>query len=64
MLTISREDIVSDYLMNFTEQDRFIKLPIDGYMELLGIDPNTSQTAIINALNNPKYRFISYLSNL
>ncbi len=58
MLTISREDIVSDYLMNFTEQDRFIKLPIDGYMELLGIDPNTSQTAIINALNNPKYRFV------
>jgi len=58
MLTISREDIVSDYLMNFTEHDRFIKLPIDGYMELLGIDPNSSQTAIINALNNPKYRFV------
>ena len=58
MLAVSREDIVSDYLMNFTEQDRFIKLPIDGYMELLGIDPNTSQTAIINALNNPKYRFV------
>ena len=58
MLTISREDIVSDYLMNFTEQDRFIKLPIDGYMNLLGIEPNTSQTAIINALNNPKYRFV------
>jgi len=58
MLTISREEIVSDYLMNFTEHDRFIKLPIDGYMELLGIDPNSSQTAIINALNNPKYRFV------
>ena len=58
MLAVSREDIVSDYLMNFTEQDRFIKLPIDGYMNLLGIAPNTSQTAIINALNNPKYRFV------
>ncbi len=58
MLAVSREDIVSDYLMNFTEQDRFIKLPIDGYMNLLGIEPNTSQTAIINALNNPKYRFV------
>ncbi len=58
MLTISREDIVSDYLMNFIEHDRFIKLPIDGYMELLGIEPNSSQTAIINALNNPKYRFV------
>ena len=58
MLTLSREDIVPDYLMDFQEQDRFIKLPIDGYMELLGITPNSSQTAIINALNNPKYRFI------
>ena len=58
MLTLSREDIVYKYLMDFQEQDRFIKLPIDGYMELLGITPNSSQTAIINALNNPKYRFI------
>ena len=58
MLTLSREDIVKDYLMDFQETNRFIKLPIDGYMELLGITPNTSQTAIINALNNPKYRFV------
>ena len=58
MLTLSREDIVKEYLMDFQEQDRFIKLPIEGYMDLLGITPNTSQTAIINALNNPKYRFV------
>ncbi len=58
MLTLSREDIVKDYLMDFQEQERFIKLPIEGYMDLLGITPNTSQTAIINALNNPKYRFV------
>ena len=50
MLTLSREDIVDKYLMDFQEQDRFIKLPIEGYMELLGITPNSSQTAIINAL--------------
>ena len=58
MLEISRKDIVDDYLMDFNE-DRFIKLPIDGYMDLLGIQPNSTQTAIINAINNPKYRFIS-----
>ena len=58
MLEISRKDIVEEYLMDFKE-DRFIKLPIDGYMDLLGIEPNTTQTAIINAINNPKYRFIS-----
>ena len=59
--------------MNF-DDDRFIKLPIDGYMDLLGITPNTSQNAIINAINNPKYRFIcaaisrrqgkTYISNI
>ena len=44
--------------MVYKEASRFIKLPIDGYMELLGVTPNTSQNAIINAINNPKYRFI------
>ena len=56
------------------DDSRFIKLPIEGYMELLDITPNTSQTAIINAINNPKYRFIcaavsrrqgkTYISNI
>ena len=31
---------------------------MEGYLELLGITPNTSQHAIINAINNPKYRFV------
>ena len=44
--------------MAFQEQSRFIKLPMEGYLELLGITPNTSQYAIINAINNPKYRFV------
>ena len=59
MIEISRTDIVSDYLMDLEQQSRFIKLPILEYLELLGIEPNSSQTAIINAINNPKYRFIS-----
>ena len=73
MIEASRADVETNYLMNFND-DRFIKLPIDGYMDLLGIEPNTSQTAIINAVNNPKYRFIcaavsrrqgkTYISNI
>ena len=59
MIEISRSDIVSDYLMDLTPEVRFIKLPIEGYLELLNITPNSSQTAIINAINNPKYRFIT-----
>ena len=57
MIDISRKDILSESLMEFDES-RFIKLPIEGYLDLLGIEPNTSQTGIINGLNNPKYRFV------
>ena len=58
MIDISRTDIVSDSFMDFPAADRFIKLPIDSYLDLLGIQPNSSQTALINAVNNPKYRFV------
>ena len=74
MIEVSRKDVESDYLMNFDSEDRFIKLPINGYMDLLGIQPNSSQSAIINAINNPKYRFVcaaiarrqgkTYISNI
>ena len=50
--------MVSDHIMKFDDR-RFIKLPIDGYMNLLGITPNSSQHGIINAINNPKYRFVT-----
>ena len=59
MIEISRTDIVPDYLMDYPQDSRFIKLPIEGYMDLLGIEPNSSQTAIINAINSPKYRFVT-----
>ena len=74
MIEVSRTDIVPDYLMEYDSEDRFIKLPIESYLELLGIDPNTSQTALINAISNPKYRFVcaavarrqgkTYISNI
>ena len=59
MIDISRADIESTFLMDLDAETRFIKLPIEGYMDLLGITPNSSQTAIINAINNPKYRFVT-----
>jgi len=74
LIEISRTDIVSNYLMDVEQESRFIKLPITEYLELLGIEPNTSQRAIINAINNPKYRFVcaaisrrqgkTYISNI
>jgi hypothetical protein len=74
LIEISRTDIENTHLMELPPEDRFIKLPIMGYLDLLGIEPNSSQTAIINAINNPKYRFVcaavsrrqgkTYISNI
>jgi len=74
LIEISRTDIENTHLMELQPEDRFIKLPIMGYLDLLGIEPNSSQTAIINAINNPKYRFVcaavsrrqgkTYISNI
>ena len=58
MIEVSRTDIEKSSIMDFESNSRFIKLPIDSYLELLGITPNTAQMSLINAINNPKYRFI------
>lgn len=71
MLTISRDDISRDALTEFPANKRFIKLPVASYLKLLPtVDPityakstawdsiNRPQIALINAVNNPKYRFI------
>ena len=60
-LTISRSDIHGDYLIEYQQESRFIKLPIKKYLELLQVFDtlNRPQCALINAVNNPKYRFIT-----
>ena len=57
-IEISRKDILSEYICDYNVEDKFLKLPVEPYMELLGITPLPSQVAIINAINNPKYRFV------
>lgn len=87
MLEISRPDVDSEEITEFPLATRFIKLPIAKYLQLLPAkDPitgevsnvdeqrNRPQTALINAVNNPKYRFIvaalsrrlgkTYISNI
>jgi hypothetical protein len=71
MLLVSRKDVQVDDIQEFSAQERFIKLPIKNYMKLLPVvDPETGtmsnmwesinrpQIALINAINNPKYRFV------
>ena len=57
-IEISRKDIVADRLLDLQSETRFLKLPVSPYLEMLGVEPLASQKAIINAINNPKYRFV------
>ena len=56
---ISRRDILSDQIYDLQSETRFLKLPVAPYLKLLGVEALPSQVAIINAINNPKYRFVS-----
>lgn len=53
-MEISRKDILTTKIL----KGDFLKVPIEAYLELLGISPIPSQIALINAINNPKYRFV------
>lgn len=58
-MEVSRQDVISKKLVDFNIHDRFLKLPIQGYLDLLNIEPLPSQMAIINSINDPKYRFVT-----
>ncbi len=57
-MKISRSDVITTEIVETLDPRRFLKVPVKGYLELLGIEPITSQIALINAINMPKYRFI------
>lgn len=59
MLRVSRDDISTDHIEEFSPEERFLKIPVENYLELKGIEANGPQMALINAINNPKYRFIT-----
>lgn len=61
MLIVSREDVDYTSITEYPLHSRFIKLPIENYLKLLGAwdQLNRPQIALINAVNNPKYRFIT-----
>lgn len=71
MLEISRPGISSKDITDYPLADRFIKLPIENYLKLLPVrdqvtgEPSTAwenindpQIALINAVNDPRFRFI------
>ena len=68
MLKVSNPNIVTDHLVDFPAASRFIKLPVDKYMQMIpapsGLkgsvwdNVNRPQFALINAINDPQYRFV------
>ena len=58
MLEVSDPSIRTDVITAFPVEERFIKLPIENYLRLVDIEPIAPQIAVINALNDPKVRFV------
>lgn len=52
---ISRADVIATEILEDLP-NRFLKLPITKYLDVIGVEPLPSQIAIINAVN--KYRFV------
>lgn len=58
MLRVSRDDVETNKITQYNSAERFIKLPIENYLKIVDRVPIKPQVALINAVNNPKYRFI------
>jgi phage terminase large subunit len=54
-MIISRADIPTDVIVQYP--GAFMRVPIANYLKELELDPLPSQIALVNGINNPKYRF-------
>lgn len=54
-MIISRADIPSDVIVQYP--GAFMRVPIANYLKEIEVDPLPSQIALVNGINNPKYRF-------
>lgn len=57
-MQVSRDYVNCDRLIDFPQEGAFFKLPIAKFLEMEGIVPNKPQIAILNALNDPRHRFV------
>ncbi|QHJ82539.1 MAG: hypothetical protein [Bacteriophage sp.] len=58
-MKISRSYINTKDVIDFPASDRFFKLPVNNFLDIEGITPNPPQIGIINALNDPRHRFVT-----
>jgi len=57
-MEVSRPNVNTTELVEFNFDERFVKLPIGNYLKILEMEPVPPQVALINALNDPQYRFV------
>lgn len=57
-MEVSRAYLNYSEILEFPVQDRFLKIPVQNFLDLKGIEPISPQIALINAANDPRHRFI------
>ena len=57
-MIVSREYINYNELEEFPLKERFLKLPVNKFFNVQGIEPIAPQIAMINAINDPRHRFV------
>ena len=57
-MQVSRPYVNYTEILEFDVEKRFLKLPVSGFLEVSGIEPIDPQIALINALNDPRHRFV------
>lgn len=57
-MKVSRDWVVTDHLVELPVNERFMKIPIQNFLKEEGITPNPPQIAILNAINDPRSKFI------
>jgi len=57
-MLVSRPYINTEELEDFSIQDRYLKLPAETYLDLIDIKPISPQIALVNAINDPKHRYV------
>jgi phage terminase large subunit len=58
MLKISRADVTGEEITQYSVEERFIKYNIEKYFRGSSLEMYRPQIAIVNALNNPAYKFV------
>lgn len=54
-MLVSRSELLYDKVIDFPVQDRFLKLPVQNFLQIEDIEPLAPQIAMLNAVNDPQY---------